>query len=97
MTAKEFRKQFADNQGFAFSFSHQIEKMMIEFAQLKVEEALKVAAKKSEIKVFIKGNYKGAKYRELKDGEDYNPFETTQKYSIDKQSILNAYPLTNIK
>lgn len=55
--------------------------MMIEFAKLHVEMALKEASEKANTKTEYWVNL----------GGDHE--ETT----VDKQSILNAYPLTNIK
>lgn len=52
--------------------------MMIEFAKLHVEMALKEASEKAELKYRI------------------NDISCNDKI-LDKNSILNAYPLTNIK
>lgn len=53
----------------------------VEFAMKHVQAALEAAASKSKTKVEIMSSMMGA------------PFMTT----VDKESILNAYPLTNIK
>jgi len=71
--------------------------MMIEFAKLHVEAALKAASKKAELNLFIKGDYKGAKWTILKDGDLYNPMEESIMSKIEKESILNSYTLENIK
>lgn len=52
-----------------------IMEIMIEFARLHVEEALKQASENVELQII--------KY--------------TDDYEVDKSSILNAYPLENIK
>jgi len=54
---------------------------MIEFAKLHVEAALKEAVEKAKIKYEYSGN----------TGSEY-----CDEY-VDHNSILNAYPLTNIK
>jgi hypothetical protein len=65
--------------------------MMIEFAKLHAEAALKAANEKATI---------------LEDGKDignryfwdaYNTSNKDIEYEINKDSILNAYPLDNIK
>jgi hypothetical protein len=54
---------------------------MIEFAKLHVEQALKEASEKAKIKYEYSGN----------TGSEY-----CYEY-VDQNSILNSYPLTNIK
>jgi hypothetical protein len=62
-------------------FSADVQKALIEFAKLHVEAALKAAATNGEIKE-----------------ELGNPYDTESKYYVvDEQSIIKAYPLTNIK
>jgi len=58
-----------------------IEQFMIEFAKLHVQAALKEASEKAKIKYEYSGN----------TGSEY-----CDEY-VDHNSILNAYPLTNIK
>jgi hypothetical protein len=58
-----------------------IEDYMIEFAKMHVQEALKEAVEKAKIKYEYSGN----------TGSEY-----CDEY-VDHNSILNAYPLTNIK
>ena len=73
----------------------------IKFAKLHVEAALKAASEQDTIKAY---------YEEWKDDElvmdDDDNFESLYEgpvptggkvYIVDKDSILNAYPLTNIK
>jgi hypothetical protein len=52
--------------------------MMIEFAKLHVEAALKAASKKAKV---------------VDVGIDY----AITEWAVDKNSILNSYPLSNIK
>jgi len=55
--------------------------MMIEFAQMHVQEALREAGEKAKTKKTYRGS----------------DTSMVVKKVIDKESILNAYPLTNIK
>lgn len=71
--------------------------MMIDFAKMHVEAALKEASKKAKLNLFTKGDYKGAKWILLKDGDSYNPMERSIMSKIDKKSILKSYLLENIK
>ena len=57
-------------------------KDLIEFAKLHVEAALKAASEKAEIK---------------DDGNINRNGDWSEYFVIDKDSILNAYPLENIK
>jgi|Laugresu1bdmlbsd_1035121.scaffolds.fasta_scaffold04663_3 hypothetical protein len=76
-TAKSFYQNYIEENNHD---SHvDIEEMLIEFAKLHVEQALKEASEKGEIG---DGDF-------ISDGH-YEKF-------IDKESILNSYPLTNIK
>jgi hypothetical protein len=70
ITAEEF---FLQNNGQHQSTS----KMMIAFAQMHVEQALKEAVESVNIYDYA-------------ENKDYSKF-------LEKESILNAYPLTNIK
>jgi hypothetical protein len=60
-------------------------KALIEFAKLHVEAALKTASEKAETDYTYEG--------ESGEFEDIPVFN----YFVDKDSILNAYPLTNVK
>ena len=51
-------------------------------------EALDKAAESAEVKAYYKHRHKGSRYKEWKDGDDVDLFETTQMYKLDKQSIL---------
>lgn len=92
MTAEElFRKNFTP--GFAAMPAHipkYIYESMIEFAQMKVEEALKAGAEKAKIITIQNGDgWSGTDNHGWKS-------EGNSKV-IDKKSILNAYPKENIK
>ena len=74
-------------------------KDLIAFAQLKVKEALEIAAKKALINLTpLEGNYHT-------EAETSSSFEADVgyedcymvEYSINKESIINSYPLDNIK
>ena len=71
--------------------------LAIEFAKLHVEACKKEISKSTKINLFVRPDRKGSKYKLVESGESYDIFETRQMYKVDKESILNAYPLTNIK
>jgi hypothetical protein len=81
-TAEEFKNSFNKLNDSS------IELVMIEFAKIHVEAALKEASKNALIK---EENYKGSWTSE----EVYVDDHTTA--TVDKDSILNAYSLENIK
>ncbi len=54
------------------------------------KQTLELASKNAIIKSYCKCNLKGSRYKELIDGETFDFDNTTQKYSIDKKSILNT-------
>lgn len=98
LTAEEFSKNFTTSKESERTQEH-INSMLIEFAKLHVEAALKAAAQKAQIhrkptgegessEEYISNSFEG----DL-GYEDHIPVE----YSIYKESILNAYLLTNIK
>ena len=64
---------------------HNSEKAMVEFAKLHVAAALKEASEKATT-IIDNNSYCG------NTGSEYDP-----EIIVDKNSILNAYPLTNIK
>ena len=71
-----------DDKDFRLSMSGRyVSEMMIEFAKLHVEQALKEASEKGKILV----------NRSMSNGYDYS------EHYINKDSILNSYPLTLIK
>ena len=58
-----------------------IEEFMIEFAKMHVQEALRLSSAEAEV-----------------EHEFSNPYDSNSEYTIvNKESILNAYPLENIK
>ena len=52
------------------------------------DEALDKAAESAEVKAYYKYRHKGSRYKEWKEEDDIDLFETTQMYKLDKQSIL---------
>jgi hypothetical protein len=74
-TAEEYAKYMLPN---GIDWYSEFGEMMIEFAKLHVEMALKEASENAELKYRI------------------NDISCNDKI-LDKKSILNAYPLTNIK
>ena len=90
-TAEEFLLQNNDKD-FRLSMSGlNVSDVMIEFAKLHVEAALKEASKKSTILENDKDI--GSKYT----WDAYNTSNRDIDYEVNKDSILNAYPLKNIK
>ena len=89
MTAKEFLEKQGtvkdQYSGLETYLSSNVEKAMIEFAQYHVQEALKSASEKSRI-IDDPNSYTG------NTGSEYPPDQI-----IDRESILNSYPLENIK
>ena len=77
---------------------------MIEFAKLHVEAALKEASEKAEIQedYYSDDNFSLSDLKELADNgyprtDNYGEIYAVDIVSINKNSILNAYPLENIK
>ena len=70
-------------------------KLMIEFAKLHVEAALEEAVEKG----LIESNLKDKRINNNEIIRNYPPKEEyfVNSITINKDSILNAYPLTNIK
>ena len=66
--------------------------MMIEFAKLHVEAALKEASESIELDSKIESEYQGSL-----GNEEGLLYVNKEYFYIDKNSILNAYPLENIK
>lgn len=76
-----------------------IQAVMIEFAKLHVEADLKEVSEKGYA---TSKEPKLIGYRDLKDANNNTigkpiPIYSKSKYNIDKDSILNAYPISNIK
>lgn len=91
-TAEEFFRKFKHTHS---PVNHHL--ALIEFAKLHVEACKKEISKSTKINLFVRPDRKGSKYKLVESGESYDIFETRQMYKVDKESILNAYPLTNIK
>lgn len=84
-TAKEILKQYSDK---AYRIQEvRFEEMLQEFAKLHVEAALKAASKN------VKCIWVNSKTIEVSPTHS----KTLKTVGVDKQVILNAYPLTNIK
>ena len=92
-TAEEFLEQSQEKYRANFS----IIDCMKKFAKYHVEKALDLASKKSKVDLYVRKDSKGAKYKLIEDGEEYDLFGTVQMYKVNKESILNAYNLENIK
>jgi len=84
-TAEEFLKdlqhEYEETGEYKMYFAIDIPNKLKEFAKLHVEAALKQASEKAKIKYEYSGN----------TGSEY-----CYEY-VDQNSILNSYPLTNIK
>jgi hypothetical protein len=81
LTAEEFLI-INDDKDFRLSMSGRyVSEMMVAFAKVHVEAALKEASENAETEEGI--------------GNPYDPNDIY--YVVDKNSILNSYPLTNIK
>ena len=82
-TAEEFLKNFneEENNIDKLYYDSYVKKAMIKFAKMHVQEALKQASVEAEV-----------------EHELSNPYDPNSEYQIvNKDSILNAYPLENIK
>ena len=82
-TAEEFLKNFneEENNIDKLYYDSYVKKAMIRFAKMHVQEALRLASIEAEV-----------------EHELSNPYDPNSEYQIvNKDSILNAYPLENIK
>ena len=82
-TAEEFLKNFneEENNIDKLYYDSYVKKAMIKFAKMHVQEALKQASVEAEV-----------------EHELSNPYDPNSEYQIvNKDSILNAYHLENIK
>ena len=81
-TAEEFLKNFNEEETNIdkLYYDSYVKKAMIEFAKMHVQEALRLASVEAEV-----------------EHELSNPYDPNSEYQIvNKDSILNAYPLENI-
>lgn len=95
LTAEEFliskSQQYAKGIGNSFKNNETLEcERLIEFAKFHVKEALKQVSEKAEF-----DNYNNSDTERRSKGKIISHNGWT--YQIDKESILNAYPLENIK
>ena len=112
MTALEFLNEYQQGkiileshleEGHAFYSSAQgamyITDVMTEFAQMHVEKALKEASEKVILDIWEE--YVDKKEDKPIDGDIYTAYvgynDDLELVSVNKNSILNAYPLENIK
>jgi hypothetical protein len=90
-TAEEFLKDNSDSFDAQMRrdtfYRGTVESLCIEFAKLHVEKALKAASEKVVM-------YDANDIDNPEEDESGIPYEY---YTVDKNSILNAYPLNNIK
>jgi len=91
ITAEEFIEQNVPNTCIV------LPEWLIEFAKLHVKAALKEASKVKRVDLYVRPDRKGSKYKLVESGEAYDIFGTRQMWKVNKESILNAYPLKNIK
>ncbi len=87
MTANEFKNNWLN--GFELDVK-QIEDLMIEFAKYHVQKALKQASKKAFVEYIDLNTDKTFDYTDVITDDDV-------EVNINKESILNAYSLENIK
>ena len=83
LTAEEFliEKNYPLYNEFGGLGLYYVKEAMIEFAKMHVQEALRLASVEAEV-----------------EHELSNPYDSNSEYTIvNKESILNAYPLENIK
>jgi len=72
-----------------------IDNLMIEFAKLHVEAALKAASEKAMVEAEPEiGRITVKKEIEI---SEFDTLKFNYVFGVDQKSILNAYPLTNIK
>lgn len=95
MTAEEFldnlsNEAYIDDVSNKIYFPSQVEEAMTEFAKYHVEKALEAASIESKLLV------DGVEYEEY-GIRAYDTFYRDTDIYVDKDSILNAYPLENIK
>jgi hypothetical protein len=95
-TAREFYQNYIEENN---NDSHvDIEEMLIDFAKLHVEAALKEASKKVTWKMESFNTYFGdSRAFDFIDTDYAGDPSTGHNVLVDKDSILNSYPLTNIK
>lgn len=85
LTAEEFlmKEEFVDTLEYKQGYLNNVKNYMIEFAKLHVEAALKEASEKATVTPID--------HEEISEGS-FRPI-----WGVDDDSILNSYPLTNIK
>lgn len=94
MTAEEFFGHIKGEKAYPSDFVHM---KAIEFAKYHVEQALLAASKTKRIDLYVRPDRKGSKYKLVEPGESYDILGTRQMWKVNKESIINAYPLTKIQ
>lgn len=84
-------EEFLDNNIIDYLVSKKVKNVMIEFAKLHVEQALKEASEKA----YAKG--KGSNLTTKDKNFFYTFAGHIGEIEMNKDSILNAYPISNIK
>jgi hypothetical protein len=102
-TAEEFFKIFQDFPKYMNEANESdVAKVMIQFAKLHCEAQLKAILEKVRVREDelspvntekVENTYIGIEFEVDKGYEDYCPY----KYTVDKDSIINAYDLNQIK
>jgi len=87
---------YCDEGGYLGVNEEALYKIMIEFAKLHVEAALKAASEKAITNVFPTDEEQWEHVPEIITSEDLEDNEGIY-LEVDKNSILNSYPLENIK
>lgn len=111
-TAEEFVEKtnlysHKDDAGDKVYYDNHTHTLMIEFAKLHVQKALESATENAKIKTeyYHEEDVGRIRLREILDSSDLASERTdgdgimyaVDTYEVNKQSILNAYPLENIK
>ena len=104
MTAEEIRRNYSleyyDEGGYQGLNEEDIIDMMIDFAKYHVQEALESASKNATMctnynaECYKESEESGLEYVDVHDVERGGEFGSVH---IEKESILNSYPLANIK
>lgn len=85
-------KEFIDQNWNGKPLHPKVKKIMIEFARLHVERALKAASENVELNEDTHSEYQGS----LGDENGFL-YKDVTTYSVNINSILNSYPLEKIK
>ena len=92
-TTEYLEKLYITQDGEPKSVHDSVENILDVFKQIQIETietTCKRCAEEAEVKAQYKRNLKGSRYRTWKDESEVDLFSTTQKYSVNKQSILKV-------